>query len=789
MSIPDSEDFETGLGEKKPGLRQILIKFLPYFPFLLGFALVGLGIGYVYLRYAHSIYETKARIVINQSTADKDKNEGVVRISLDNQGNTSLEKEIEVMRSKESLTTVVKKLALYAVIIQKGRFVTHALYGQGSPVRIYSAHPDSIQQYVTVPIRINPGSKELSFGGHSYPFNKQVSTPYGRLTFDYNPAVPVNNKEQLFMQLVPPREYAQQLVSAIRIIPKSKESEILDVYLKDEIPERAIHTLGSMIHVYDSLTYTKQRRSAQDVIAFIDQRLRLVADELSGVEKELQSYKSTMGISSLPAEGQVYFGKVQELDRQVALIDNQSKILDQVETYIQARNSGTRNIPAIVELSSPGLTGLLSQLFLNEAELEKVENLSGPNNPQVIYLKQRLEKLRPAVIESIQNIRNSYRISRKNYEDQISRSDVQLKNVPEKERKLLDITRRQEVKNAIYTYLLQKREETAVSSAANNLSTQILEKAENIGLVSPVYSSVYIICLLGGLGLALLIMYVRESLNSTVSSLNEIQTLVGAPVIGEISQISHKEELKVIVVGKDSRTIISEQFRDLRTNLNYLSINEVKKVVLVTSSIVSEGKSFVSLNTAVSLTLTGKKVLLMELDLRKPRLSKQLKLSNSVGISNFLLGENTLSEIIKPVLGIENLFLASSGPIPPNPTELILSQQMKILIEAVKADFDYVIIDSPPVGIVTDAKLLAQFASSTIFVVRHEVTELEMLPMIYNLYTKKLLPHIGIVFNGIKTNSFMRYGTYYGYKSKYAYGYVDEEESKPGLWSRLLGRS
>lgn len=789
MSIPETEDFETGLGEKKPGLRQILIKYLPYFPFLLAFAFLGLLGGYIYLRYAHSVYETKARIVINQSSADKDKNEGVVRISLDNQSNTSLEKEIEVMRSKESLTIVVKKLALYAVVLQKGRFVTHALYGQGSPVHIYADNADSIHENVNIPMQINTSARVVSFGGASYPFNKRVTTPYGNLTFIYNPSVLLNSKQQLFMQLVPPRQYAQQLVSSISIIPKSKESEILDVYLKDEIPERAIQTLTSMIHVYDSLTYNKQRKSAQDVIAFIDQRLRLVADELSGVEKELQSYKSTMGISSLPAEGQVYFGKVQELDRQVALIDNQSKILDQVETYIQARNSGTKDIPAIVELNSPGLTGLLSQLFLNEAELEKIENISGPNNPQVIYLKERLEKLRPAVILSIQNIRSAYRISRKNYEDQIAKSDVQLKNVPEKERKLLDITRRQEVKNAIYTYLLQKREETAVSSAANNLNTQILEKAENIGLVSPVNFSVYLISVLGGLGLALLIMYLRESLNSTVSSLNELQTQVGAPVIGEISQISQREDSKVIVVGKDSRTIISEQFRDLRTNLNYLSINEVKKVVLVTSSIVSEGKSFVSLNTAVSLTLTGKKVLLMELDLRKPRLSKQLRILNSIGISNYLLGENSLQEIIRPVEGIENLFLASSGPIPPNPTELILSMQMKALMEYVKNDFDYVIIDSPPVGIVTDAKLLASFASSTIFVVRHEVTELEMLPLIYSLYTKNILPHIGIVFNGIKANSFMRYGTYYGYKSKYAYGYVAEEEQKPGFWNKWFSRN
>lgn len=749
-------------------MRPILIKYFPFLPYIVFAAILSLVSAFIYLRYERQIYEVKARIVINESVGSKDKNEGKIQLSLDPQSNSTQEREIEVIRSTDVMTIVINNLGLYADVSRKGYLVANSLFNKQSPISVTIQHPEQIQNEVVLPVEIMFKSNQVNVGGKLYPIGQFVGSPYGNIKFLLNPGVAGKNLYRLSLHLIPPSKYAERLIKKLRITPKSKESNIVDLILDDEIPERAILIVNQVIHVYDSLALAKQRESSQNVINFIDQRLGVVASDLNSIEQELQLYKSTMGISSLPLEGQEHFVRIQQINQEIEGINKQENILDQLDNYMSVRNLTKKNIPAIVDLTNPGLTALLVQLFQTEADLERVTKISGPANPEVVFLKGQIAKLRPAVTESVHNLKLSYQAARKLNQVEIDKSEALLKEVPLKEKKLVDITRRQEVKNAIYTYLLQKREETEVSSVANTLKTQILEKAAVTGLFSFIKVQVYLLSLLGGIGLAVAIIGVKESLNFAVTSRLDIEKILDAPIIGELGLLSDKEV--GLVVMKDSTTVISEQFRDLRSNLNYLNIDNPRKITLVTSSIMGEGKSMISLNIALGLSLIGKKVLIMELDLRRPKVSKKLGIPSVPGISNYLIGDSTIKDIVRQVPGIDNLFIASCGNIPPNPTELIISTQMEELMKVVEAEFDYVIIDSPPVGIVTDAKLLAPYASSTLYVIRERVTPLLLLQMVSELKSKNILPHIGIVYNGVKSKKFLGYK--YGYR--YGKGYTSD---------------
>lgn len=725
-------------------------------------AVMGLIFASIYLRYEHQIYEIKARIVINEDIGSQDKSEGKIQLSLEPKSNSTQERQVEVIHSTGVMTIVVKKLGLYADIENQGLFVKNSLFGSKAPLSVLILNPDLIRNEVILPVVINTKLNSILLNGKAYPMGQLCKSPYGDIRFILRQGFIQRNDYRLSLHLTPPVKYAERMSKTLRITPKSKESNIVDLTFDDEVPERALLTVNEIIHVYDSIAVTKQRESSQNVINFINQRLAVVANDLNSIELELQSYKSIRGISNLPAEGQIHFARIEQINLENGLINKQENILDQLERYMNARNLSKKNIPAIVELTSPGLNSLVLQLFQAEVELERLGKISGPSNPQVLFTIGQISKLRPAIAESIHNLRIGYNAAQKLNQLEIDKSEALLREVPLKEKKLVDITRRLEVKNGIYTYLLQKREETEVSSVANTLKTQILEGATIAGLISSAKEQVYVLCLIGAIALAMLIITMKESLNFAVTARTDFEHLVGAPIIGELGLLRDKEI--GLLVMKDSTTIISEQFRDLRSNLHYLNVDNPKKITLVTSSIMGEGKSMISLNIALALSIVGKKVLIMELDLRRPKISKQIKISPVPGISNYLIGDNQISEIIRPVPGIDNLFIASCGNIAPNPTELILSTRMEELMKKVEVDFDHVIIDSPPVGIVTDAKLLALYASSTLFVIRERVTPLVLLSMIAELKNKNILPHIAIVYNAVKSKKFL------GYKYGYRYG-------------------
>ena len=456
-----------------------------------------------------------------------------------------------------------------------------------------------------------------------------------------------------------------------------------------------------------------------------------------------------------------------ELDRKNSEVEIQLDVLKDVQQYVDNKGKKPGTVPSQMLISDPTLSGLIEKLYDAEFQLSKAESINGEKSDAVIMANQAVGRIKSDIRENLGTIRSNLNAVKSNVNSGIAMNSGLLSQIPRKERGLLEISRQQAIKNNIYTFLLQKREETALSSAGTTPDLRVLEKGAAAGPIKPVAKNFYLTGLLLGLLISVAYVLLREQFNRQILFRTEIEEKTKVPVLAEIM---YSKSTDAIAISEGKRTIIAEQFRSLRTNLAFMGMNEEHKSLLVTSSISGEGKSFIALNLAMSFTLTGKKVGLMEMDLRKPKLSKYLGIKRDPGITNFLIGKATVEEIIKTTI-YPNLFVISAGPIPPNPTELILSAKFGEMMALLKEKFDYIIIDSAPIGPVTDSQLINKYADTTLFVVRHAHTPKVFLRMIDDLYKQEKFTNMALIFNGLKPRGSSLTGGYgYGYGS-YGYGY------------------
>jgi len=771
-------------GEKTAKIRGFLNRYFPYIPLIALFIVAGYFTAFISLRYAHFIFETKGKVILAiDETSSKDEKPGIVQLKIASSSTSPEDRAMELFQSKTTMTIVVKQLDLYAEIISKGRFIKKPSYGVTCPLHVSTPNPDSITSESFIDLKLRPKLKQVWIKGVHYPAGKLVHTPWGWLKFDYSTVYKENPKENTFiLHLIPPTALAGQILGKMRFLSKNSPSTILEIFIQDEIPERSLDVIPTMINVYDSLSAVKQREANTNIIKFIDQRLGVIAVELNGIETDLTNFKSTFKTDNLQFEGSTYFTKTQEIERELSTIHNQQKILVQIQEYLYKTYKGPKSLPSLVELGNPTITTQFFDLFSQEAQLEKLDKISGKKNPETVYIEERIAELKPAILESIRNLKRNYDISQKNLEDDLAHYTSMLKVLPDQERKLLDITRKAEAKNAIYTYLLQKREEIAINSAAIIPKTQILEKAEITKMVAPIPTSVFVLDILISIVLCILLISLIETLDNTIKSRADIERVLSIPIVGEISRISKFDPDRPIIIGKDIKSVPAEQFRSLRTNLNYLGLDGEHKVMLMTSSIMGEGKSFVTLNIAISIALSGKRIVLMDFDLRKPKISHQFIPDYSPGITDYLVGTSkTIGDITYQIPDFPNLYVIPSGTIPPNPSEIILGKKMADLMDEVREQYEFVMIDSPPVGIVTDAKLLAQYADICLYTIRQGTTPKMFLKIIEKLESGNILTNMGLILNDIKKTKFNEYGY------TYEYSYEDEHPKNKGILGFLRG--
>jgi len=770
-------------------LKQILQRYLPFWPLFVITISMGLAISWFNLRKQTPIYAASAKVLLK----DPQNNGGDSKV-LDALNIFSEKKIVEnetiVLRSSLLVEEVVRSLDLYASVYNEGRLRVEELYKANSPVWFRAENKENIEAGGKHYFSVDWIKNRIRINDQFIPFDSSVS--FGNTTYRVVPNREYNrylSGKNYYVVFNTPSSAAGAIIGALKANATSSTSTVIEVRLETPEPKKGIDILNKLFEVYNADAIEDKNQIAAKTLNFIEGRLHMVIGQLDSVEKNIQSFKTKEGVYNLGDQASLYLNNVQGLDKRNSEIELQLDVLKDVQNYINNKGKNPGTVPSLLLISEPTLAGLLQKLYDSEFQLDKVESINGEKSDAVILATDAVNRIKNDIRENLTNIRSNLMVVKNNVNASLALNNGLLSSIPQKERGLLDISRQQAIKNNIYIFLLQKREETALSSAGTTPDLRILEKGVAWGPIKPVAKKFYLTGLLLGLSVAVVFVLLREQLNRKILFRTEIEEKTKVPVVAEIMQTNTKD---YIAITEGKKTIIAEQFRSLRTNLAFMGLNEKQKTLLITSSISGEGKSFIGLNLAMSITLTGKKVALMEMDLRKPKLSKYMGVSRDPGISSYLISKANIDEIIKTTQ-YPNLFIVSAGPIPPNPTELIGSEKFKEMMDLLKEKFDYVIIDSPPIGPVTDSQLLGVFADTTMYIVRHALTPKVFLHMIDDLYQQKKFNNMSIVFNGLKRRgfSFLGYGYGYGYDYDYGYsygygygsdgyGYYTNDEKKPG---------
>jgi capsular exopolysaccharide synthesis family protein len=766
---------KNGIQQDGNIVNQMLFRYFPYWPLFIVMIVLGVAFAYVYIRYKVPIYESNASILIKDERKGADESKAIESINLF-RTNKLVENEIELIRSRKLLKNVVKNLRLYAPVYEEGQVNIVPAFVK-SPVELEVMNPDSLMEVEKIYFSFDKMKQLVNVEGKDYPLNKWEKSPWGTIRFTPNPSYQSYHEQKpMFFALVEMKKVIDYLDKQLTITPSSRQSTVISIKVKDPVPVRGKLVLNELIRQYDMESVTDKNELALNTLRFVDDQLAKMQRELDSMNRSIEQFRTSNNVVDIGSQGQQYLAGTGANDAKVSEIDVQLSVLREVEGYVRGKGASTGIVPSTLGINDPLLGSLLGKLYDAETQYKKMITTTGENHPMARSLREQIDNLRPSIMENINSQKRNLQASRTDLASSVGKYSSLLRSMPEKERQFLEISRERATKEANYQSLLQKKAETELSLNATVADSRIVDEAESgAEPVSPNKLFVYLASVLGGLGLAALIIALKEGFNRTILFRSEIESFTSVPVIGEVV---HDTSGQPIVISHDRKNFIAEQFRQIRTSLSYLGISSKKKKILITSSIPGEGKSFVSANLAISLALTDKKVVLLEVDLRKPKLSEIFGIDPSVvGISNFLIGEKEADEIIKRTEANPNLFIISAGPIPPNPSELILNGRIQELLVYLENAFDYIVIDTAPVSPVTDAYLLSQFCDATLYIVRHGYTPRIYLQLLDENNRVKGLKNLALIFNGVKSRGIGKGGYGNGYGYGYGVGYGDEYTS------------
>jgi tyrosine-protein kinase Etk/Wzc len=766
--MEQSDNKYVEVAEKETNMvEQIAAKYLPYWPLLILFVLLSLSAAYAFLRYATPVYEANAKIIIKDDKRGSDDSRIMDQFNLI-ASNKSIENELEVLQSRALMEDVVKKLFLYAPIWQQGKVKKSDAYLL-SPIVVQARNTDSMVE--TEKVNFNYDSKTktvLLEGKDKYPINQFVTTAYGVLRFTPNPNYlpsPSEADKQFFFELGNPSVVASYIILALKVA-SAKQSAILDLSYKDVIAQRAVNILNTLIKTYDVKSIEEKNILSINTLSFITERLNLLERDLDSIEKKVQHYKAGTGSVNLGDQATIFLQKVAAGDQKLSEVDNQLDILNQVENYVTKKSGEGGIVPSTLGIGDQTLSNLTTKLYNSELEYGKLKQTMGENNPKMIALADEIKKIRPSIIENIKSQQSNLGATRQNLYSSIGTYNSMLRSVPGKDRQLMDISREQQTKNNLYNFLLQKKSDAELSLASILSNSRVVDKAmAGEDPVSPKKKMIYAVAIIGALGLFVGFIFMKDAFTGKIKYRNEIEKMTAIPIIGEIA---FEKTNSPLVIEKGTRSFVAEEFRKLRISLSFLGIDAAHKKILLTSSISGEGKSFIAANLAVSLSLTGKKVVLVDLDLNNPSLSKILGVDYEYGITEFLEGEKKPADIINKLSAYENMYFVAAGSLQENPTELLANGTVKSLIDYLETNFDMVIIDTSPAVLVTDAYILSEMCDATLYVIRHDYTPKMLVKRIDENNQINPINNPAIIFNGVKTRGVFKNN--YGYGYDYVYG-------------------
>lgn len=764
--------------EVEINLKDIFSKLLDKWPWFLISIFACLLIAFIYTRYTPPSYQINAKLIVN----DDQKGSGVGKQAdalMDLGGimgsKNSVDNEVEILKTRFLMEQVVREMQLNIVYSKKIDFVSRELYHAPFTVNIVKG-VDTINTTKINVVKVSPSKFLVSTKG----FKKEVSwneqfsiSGIGILRLEPDHIEELDNGEySITVSSIDSR--VASLMGQLSVAASNKQVSIIDLRLSYPLSNKGEDILNTLIKKYTQSNLNDKNAVADSTYRFIKERLNVIASELGDVENKVETFKQRNQLADMSEQGKLLVQSSGEFSSELAKAETQVTVINELEKYLKDSANNKRAFPSSLIPQDMVFSNIMEHY--NSLLIEREKQLLGvtEQSPFIQNIDKQIAELRGNMLSNIQNTKKTALLTRDKLRSQLNSTESQISGVPQIEKNYLKLARNQQIKQELYIFLMQKAEETSISKNANiSIAKTIDPPKSDVKPISPKKSVIYIFGLIAGLIFPIILIFGQELLNTSIKTKEEITTLTNVPVIGEISHNSSEDNL---VVANQSRSAISEQFRALRTNLSFYLKADNEKVILLTSSMSGEGKSFTAINLGNILALAGKKVLLMELDLRKPGLSAKLNVHNDIGFSNFTISPTIgMADIIKPLSINKNMFIVSSGPLPPNPAETLMNEHVPNLIEELKKEFDYIIMDAPPVGIIADAQLLSRYADVTLYLVRQKITQKDQLKIVEDLYQTKKMKNIGIVVNDIVSK-------YYGY----GYGYGNYGQSSNEKWYQKI---
>jgi tyrosine-protein kinase Etk/Wzc len=749
-----------------------------------GALFVAVTIAYGINRYAEEIYTVKSSILIKDdqygggfSEIDKIIPGGDIFRSTQN-----LENEIGILRSFSLNYRVMKELPdFHVVYVGVGRrgIVESSLYKNCPFVVRYDSletQPMGLriwvrilsQQKYLLTIEAGDYEKEHFFGEKVNIFGLSFSID------PRNPQVPVyrpGESNKFYFYFISPAVLANQYRSKLVIEPIKENATLVNLSVSGSAPVQEADYLNKLMEIYIMQGLEFKGKTAQNTIEFIDEQLGLISDSLTKAENNMERFRLDNRFVDLTVEGTMVLQKYQKYENDKAELNLQLQYFQYLLTYVETQNeSGSIVSPSVLgENIDPVLVNLVGELSLLQQQRKQLEFTVRDDLPQVLLIDDKIKQVRESLKDNVSNSLAQLRISIKSLTDRIDDLDRQMGRLPGTEKKLIRIQRTFDLNNTVYTFLLERRAEAGIAKASKVPDNRTIDEAFafNSNRIKPKTRQNYMLAFILGLIIPAGAIVIIDLMNNKVIDKKDIEKVTNTPILGYISHSSYPTEIPV--VEKPGSTL-AESFRSIRTSLRYFVTEDHPLVIAVSSTISGEGKTFVAVNIAAIISMLGKRTLLVGLDLRKPRIHRILNVQNLIGMSTYLSKKNSFDEIVQKT-DVENLWYASSGPVPPNPAELIERNTMAEFINEAKKRFDFIIIDTPPIAIVTDALLLSPYADMMLFVVRQRYSSRNTLNLIEEIHHNRELRNVGIVVNDISMSGYYGYGLRYGYTMGYAYGY------------------
>lgn len=749
-------------------LREILAKYIYHWPlFIIGILICSLA-AYFYLRYTSPTYMVTSTLLIKDDKKGAGAGAADLLNELDLFGSSKVvDNEIEILKSKTLMRKVVDRLNLSVTYKAEGRVIDSDIY-TNKPIDINVLVADTTLYGVTLSLTFpsnntyqledkNTGKKVKGL------LNQLQRNSFG--VYRIRTIRPPRIGDNLTITFNDPQLVADYFLSKLNVVLASKQSTVLTLGFETTVVQRGKDVLNTLVQVYNEAALADKNRTTQSTIQFIDERLKLISGELTDVEKDVEGFKSSRGLTDISNDANLFLENVKANDAKLNEVELQISVIKDVQRYVNS-NSAQEKLPSTLGINDPVLLSQINQLAELQLQRDRLLATTTIDNPLVQPITKQIETTRAGIKANIENISSSLNNTKNSLVGNNSQFQGSIKKIPGQERQLISIKRQQTIKETLYLYLLQKKEEAALSYASAVADSRLVDPAYSSNKpIKPKKPLIFFAALILGVIFPFAYIYCKELFNDKIESVDDISQLTRTPILGEIF---FNENEETIVVDAKSRTAIAEQFRSIRTNMQFLhgkSTPGVGNVTLLTSSMSGEGKSFVTSNLATAMAISGKKTILLELDLRKPKVSRYLNLLNKKGLSNYLIGKAEISEIIQPSNVHPNFFVIGSGPIPPNPSELLINDEIENLVDYLRRNYDEVFIDTPPIGLVTDAQILGRLSNATLYLVRQGVTYKEQIKKLEMLYVAKKFTNMNVILNGIKLDGKYGYGYGYGYYS------------------------